>query len=91
MRHSLTQGMRSRLVEASAVFDRALGLDRDSRLHGQREKLAVVGSEGRRRPRGARALVVDAIAARLRQLAEEAHRLGREAAPDLALSLSLMQ
>ena len=43
----------------------------------------MVGREGRRRPGGTRALVVDAVAARLRQLAEEAHRLGREAAPHL--------
>ena len=43
----------------------------------------MVGREGRRRPGGTRALVVDAVAARLRQLAEEAHCLGREAAPHL--------
>jgi len=47
-------------------------------------QLAVVGGERRRRPRRARALDVDAVVPLLRQLAQEAHRLRREAAPDLA-------
>ena len=60
------------------VLDRPLDLDRDPPLHRQREQLAVVGGEGRRRPRRARALDADAVVPRLRQLAQEAHRLRRE-------------
>ena len=48
-----------RTLEARVLLDRPLDLDRDPRLHRQREQLAVVGGEGRRRPRRARALDVD--------------------------------
>ena len=44
----------------------------------------MVGHEGGGRPRRALALEVDTVAAHLRELAKKAHRLGREAAPDLA-------
>ena len=73
-------------LEPSLCLDGALDLDRDTPLHGQREELAVVGGERRRRPRRARALDVDTVVPRLRQLAQEAHRVRREAAPDVSLS-----
>ena len=38
------------LTEARALLDRPLDLDRDPPLHRQREQLAVVGGERRRRP-----------------------------------------
>ena len=50
-----------RTLEARALLDRPLDLNRDPPLHRQREQLAVVGGEGRRRPRDspARGTVVD--------------------------------
>ena len=71
------------LILRRAVLDRVLDLGRHAQLHREREHLAVVGHEGCGRPRRALALEVDPVAARLRELAEEAHRLGREAAPHL--------
>ena len=40
-------------LEFGLRLDRALDLDSDSPLHGQREELSVVGGERRRRPRRA--------------------------------------
>ena len=48
----------------------ALDLDRHARGEGDREALAVVGSERPCRPGGRVALEVEAIAARLRELTE---------------------
>ena len=56
------------LGEIGLRFDGTLDLDRDSQLNSQRQQLAVVGGERGRRPRRARALQVDGVVARLRQL-----------------------
>ena len=76
---------RVRTLEARVLLDRLLDLDRDPPLHRQREQLAVVGGEGRRRPRRTRALDVDAVVPRLRQPA----RLSLTLSLILSLSLSL--